>query len=688
MGVDYEGPHGIARLPLNLVFTVRNRPELTWEGENAPPARLVAMARQTLAFTFANRKRDDGGRLNAPLHIEEVELRAPGGMACSIRRQSVLPVDVLGSDSTRVEFALDLAGGPPGLYHFQLQVDSNGPQSLRTWDAVPVQIDRVAEFDGILAIDFGTSNTCCAMLETGGDVEDVPLDEGRLTCPTLVRYLDLTPAVPETETGLRVKRMAAVDDAVAASKLDRLKQMLGEHTHLLPVRPKNSAFFVQREARDAAADYLRLLRLGAEWHKRAVFPEIVLTHPAVCSLRQYRNLRLAVEQAFGTGRHIDFMQEPLAALIPFFGQMAAAPNAPSYTVAAFDLGGGTTDITLVNVQHARDEAGRLEIRPEIVASWGERFGGEDLTDLLMKELTARAQSIIARERPGYQLAARQVKGAADPDFLLNEAALREGAERLKAGLSEEQGDREPFQGLLLRVIPPDADRPPEDYTVDATRLSQAAAVSLEAYFLAELRASICRLAARLRQSAAALPALDHIHLSGKTTFLPVVMQVFQQSFTSQIHRAGDPKECVVRGACLARAMSRRGRAKRLALTVGQQRTTSSIGLMDEDGIFIPIIPLDCAIPEGGLESEYNNAWSGDGPIVLWENLGFEKERIRQDKSRNPLLQKLGTWLPAGDSLPADTDFALRLKLNTDFTLAAALVGPDNRVVPLKQRAAE
>jgi molecular chaperone DnaK (HSP70) len=688
VGVDYQGPHGVTTIQMALVFAVRSRPQLTWEGENAQPARLVAMARQTLVFSFANRSREDGGLRNIPLRLDEVSLTAPDGVECSIRRLSPLPAEVPGGERSLLSFELDLAGVAPALYHFKLEVHSNGPQPVRVWDAVPILVDPVKEFDGILAIDFGTSNTCCAVLESDGEVEDMPVDEERYTCPTLVRYLDLSGTVPEIETGLRVKRLAAVDDAVAASKLDRLKQMLGEVTCLLPVRPKNARFFAQREARDAAADYLRHLRTIVEWRRKAVFPDIMLTHPAVSSLRQYRNLRLAVEQAFGKNTRIQFLQEPIAALIPFFAHMAEFVDAPSYTVAAFDLGGGTTDITLVRVEHIRTGL-RLEIRPEIVASWGEKFGGEDLTDVLTKELTSRVQQILENEKPGYRLAARQVKGAADPDFLLNESALREGAERLKAGLSEEKDpEREPFRRLLLRVIPPDPDSPPEDYSVEATRLSEAGPAPLDAFFLTMARASIERLAARLKQSAGVLGSLDHIHLSGKTTFLPVVMDVLKTQFTAQIHRAGDPKECVVRGACLARAMGRLGRSRRLVLPPETRRTTSSIGLMDENGCFAPVIPLDRPIPDEGLVMERSEAWSGDGPVVLWENLGFEKERVRADGSRNPLLQKLGTWQPQGKPIKPDAVYGLKLRLSCDFNLEAELTGPEGHTIPLRQRAGQ
>ena len=539
---------------------------MTWREEHSPPSPLVAMAHQKLIFTLANLSHDDGGLRNGPLRIEEVSLRPPAGINCNVHLNSILPADVSGGDSLSCEFDLNLDGAAPNLYHFQMQVRSNGPQQAKTF-LVPVTVSAVPEYDGIIAIDFGTSNTCCALLEADGaeqDLESVELDGDRTTCPTLVRYIDLDGPVPEIETGVAIKNLAAASDEVAASSVDRLKQQLGADTWLIAVRPKNSQEWRQREARTAAADYLRHIREVAEWKKQAHFGDFVLTHPAVCSLRQYRNLRLAIEEAFGTRVRIDFLQEPVAALVPFFAEMAVISGTSAYTVASFDLGGGTTDITLVSVTHKQDTAGNLEIKPEIVTSWGEQFGGEDLTDFLVKELTARCKKILQGERPGFQLADRQVKGSSTPDFLRNRAALREGAEQLKAGLSEDPAvKQEKFRGLLLRAVCTDQDHPMEDIRFDAQKLDGQGNASLEVVFLSHVRTRISQLALRLKQSAKRLPSLDHIHLSGKTTFLPVVRQVLEQHFASRLHRASDPKECVVRGACMARAMGRHGRSRRL-----------------------------------------------------------------------------------------------------------------------------
>ena len=691
--VQYEGPHGPAVTPLHVVLKLRQRPAMAWLEEHAPPVRLVTMARQKLSFTISNRSQEDGGLNNGALFVEAVSLQPPAGLQCGIQPSFMLPATVVGGESITCEFDLDLENSPPCLYHFELAVTSNGPQPKKMF-RVPVNVTAVPDYDGIIAIDFGTSNTCCALLETGGsdrDIESIALDDERTTCPTLVRYLDLDgPAAPAIETGAAIKHLAAANDEVAASTVDRLKHQLGERTFLIPVRPKNSREWRQIEVRSAAADYLRLIRQIAEWKRRARFTDFIVTHPAVCSLQQYRNLRLAIEAAFGTQVHIDFLQEPVAALIPFFSEMALDPGVSEYTVASFDLGGGTTDITLVRVKHQRQTDGNLEIAPEILTSWGERFGGEDLTDFLVSELIARCRTILETQLRGFQLADRQVKGSSTPDILRNRAALRQGAERLKAALSEESAaGNEPFGGLLLRAVRADHEQPVQDVRFVSSALDAAGRASLEVVFLSYVRTKVSQLALRLKSSSERLGSLDHIQLSGKTTFLPVVRQVLAQHFSAKLRRAGDPKECVVRGACMSRALARVGRSRRLNLASAGQRTTSSIGLLHEDSqMFRPIIPLDHPIPKEGLEKFLPAAIIGIVPVVVWENLGFELERIRSDGSMNPLLRKLGTWKACGGTdLDPNASYGLRLRFKTDFSdpdlIQADLIGPQNEIVPLK-----
>ena len=122
----------------------------------------------------------------------------------------------------------------------------------------------------------------------------------------------------------------------------------------------------------------------------------------------------------------------------------------------------------------------------------------------------------------------------------------------------------------------------------------------------------------------------------------------------------------MRGACLWRSLAH-GRQIRLVLPSSIRRTTSQIGILDENATFHPFIPLDQPIPDTGLEVEIPDFWDGQDRVVLWENLGVEDRRIRPDGSRNPLVAKLGTWELTGPALQAE-DWVLKLCLLPDFSL--------------------
>jgi molecular chaperone DnaK (HSP70) len=700
IAIEYDDAHGPKTTLLPLNFVVRNHPELRWTGENLPPPALMQTDKQRLKFVFCNRAEDDpqGGRMNAPVVLESVTLTAPkAGPPLSAIQVSPLPLTIAGGETCDVEFELNLESVKPGIDPLKLEARTNYAELNQRSYQASIDVRELLNFDGIIAIDFGTSNTCCAVLENGSEFESIPLDGASTTDPTVVRYLDLGGKFPEIETGVRVKNQAAVDEKVASSTVQRLKQLLGETTYPLRIRPLASTDWVYREARLAARDYLHHVRVAAERQKGATFHEFILTHPAVCSIRQYRNLRFALEGAFGEDAQIHFLQEPIAALIPFFDEMAKNPRETGYTVAAFDLGGGTTDVTVVRVNHQPSGSG-VQIQPEIVASWGERFGGENLTDFLVGQIKQRCQQILAQKYPGFELADHAVRGASSPDIMRNEAALREWAERLKAGLSEEKTSRRELDTLLLRAISKRPDEPPENKAFEPRDLETAGAVTLQQVLVTYTKAQVARMAERLKQTIAGMPPLKYIHLSGKTTFLPVVRETLHSILPATIYRAEDPKECVVRGACLSRSMAR-SRLRRLVLPRESQRTTSQVGLMDDDaGRFLPVIPLDCPIPPAGLPREVPNVWNGRDVVVLWENLGVEDTRVSRDGTRNPYLQKLGTWEPerqiqsspetSPQSPPEaspDCWWALRLTLTPAFALEVAAVGPDGQSVSFRPR---
>jgi molecular chaperone DnaK (HSP70) len=663
---EYEGPHGPAQASVDFAIQVRRPPELTWTGEHASPVTRLRTAGQMVRCMLTNADEKDpmGGRHNGRLVIYGAALSGPAGAsAVPVQPLTPLPMFLAGGESKPLDFQVDCRALEPAIHSLTLVLQSNRPGPPVKYH-VPIQVRALVPFEGVAAIDFGTSNTCCALLPDDGGLLNVPLDEGRTTAPTIVRYLDLSGVEPVIETGLRVKHLAAVDERVASSTVARLKQQLGEATHPITVKPEASAQWLTREARDAAGDYLRHVRAVVEREQGAIFREFILTHPAVCSLRQFRNLRSAVEQAFGREMRVYFLQEPIAALVPLFRKRAQRDAQGTYTVAAFDLGGGTTDITIVRVVHEPTKNGVLEIRPEILASWGERFGGEDLTDYLLDELRARCGHVLALSRPGYDLAQRDVPGASTSGVRRNEAALRVWAEAFKVSWSEDRHDADPAESVTLTVVPRSSDELPDEqqFSVQAV---QRVGNDLASVFAEQLEVQISRLAERLQDSLGETN-LDLIQLSGKTAFLPDVARVLEAYFPDAgIERAEDPKECVVRGACLWWSLSR-GRQRRLVLS-SSARTTSQIGTLDDDDNFQPIIPLDCPISDDGLRA-FSNGWQPVDAIVLWENLGPDNRCVREDGTRNVLISRLDTWDVPEHAASAESWDGIEVSVRPDFSI--------------------
>ncbi len=688
--VDYMSPHGAAAASLEIELDIRQPPELHWAGVFKEPEVRRQTSDQRLRFEFRNQSPDqnDGGLRNGTLVIDSVELSAASLPGATVKRLTHLPLQLRGGATEFVEFEADLSalrGKPAELASLRLGVKSNYPSF--EWD-VPLKIEPMEVFGGVVAIDFGSSNSCCAVWQQGEEPALLPLDENAaLVSPTIVRYMTLETTPPEIETGERVKRLAAEYAEVAASTADRLKQRLGDIRQQVSLRPETDARWVERNASEAASDYLHSIRRKAEAARGAIFQSFILTHPARCSLRQYARLRQALAHAFGAeGNQVQFLQEPIASLIGFLVERARKGGRQDYTVASFDLGGGTTDIALVRVQYDTGQPDRLRIHPKILYCRGDRFGGEDLTDFLINELSVRCQYHLFSNlgSAGPTLIGEGLAGAAELDIRRNRAEFRRIAEQFKASLSIEAAssqNREPTQ-IEVRVLDEGQTRT-EPISFNAVNGAIGGWESLAKKFLEHTRKEISQRAGLLLAAVKATgEQLDVIQLSGKTTYLAVAAEAVASSFPGvAIERAQQPKECVVKGACLLRSL-RRGSVV-VELDIGDQRMTSTIGAFPLDiPYFQPILLVDQVIPPEGLTGELPLAWDGTEPVVLWEDLDGTAHRITESEASRA-LQRLGTWAPESERRIATGQWwTVRVHLR-DFRITVEGIGPSGESVAFR-----
>ena len=218
---------------------------------------------------------------------------------------------------------------------------------------------------GFVAIDFGTSNSAVA-LPHGAGVRLVALEDGLPTMPTAVFYRADTPSQQfEAERLYGRAAIAAYVEGIDGRLMRSMKSILG--SSLLDQSTDIGAGRAVRY-RDVVVGYLRHLKRGAEATAGHTLPRVVLGRPVFFvddDPARDAQAQAALEAAARTVgfAEIQFQFEPIAAALDY---EARAPREQLVLVA--DIGGGTSDFSLVRVGPAR--RGRVQRRDDILASHG------------------------------------------------------------------------------------------------------------------------------------------------------------------------------------------------------------------------------------------------------------------------------------------------------------------------------
>jgi hypothetical protein len=258
--------------------------------------------------------------------------------------------------------------------------------------------------------------------------------------------------------------------------------------------------------------------------------------------------------------------------------------------------------------------------------------------------------------------------------------MREKAEQFKTSLSTEVNVKKPVE-INLRIKEQDGQANEIRFTLD--EISKCGGRDLSRLFLEHTRTRVQEIAVLLKEAIGDLPnALDLIHVSGKTAQLAVVGDTIREIFPNvAIETSLDPKECVVKGACLSRSLER-GKL-RLNLPDTTQRMTSSIGLFTpQNPYFVSVLCADAVIPEDGLQCQIPDIWNGKESIDLWEDVDGNKRNIDY-RSAAQWLENLGSWVPAhAVALPDHERWPLRLTMK-DFELSVTAIGPNDEQIPFQ-----
>ena len=234
-----------------------------------------------------------------------------------------------------------------------------------------VSIKNVQGADGILGIDFGTSNSAIAWATPQGTAQLIPLEGNALAMPTAVFY-----NAEEGSTHFGREAITHYLEGTEGRLMRSLKSLLGSpllmETTLINNRPVNFS--------DIITTYLAALRDRAAQHLGTAPTRVVMGRPvhfvdddAARDAQAQSSLRQAAESV--GFKDIAFQFEPIAAALDYEQRLTRET-----TVLVADIGGGTSDFTVVRLGPKRMH--KTNRADDVLATTGVHIGGTDFDQKL------------------------------------------------------------------------------------------------------------------------------------------------------------------------------------------------------------------------------------------------------------------------------------------------------------------
>ena len=434
----------------------------------------------------------------------------------------------------------------------------------------------MAEGEKIIGIDLGTTNSVVAVME-GGDVQVIANQEGSRLTPSVVAFT----TKGETLVGEPAKRQAVTNPAGTVYSIKRFMgrrhdevrgeekmvpyEVVGGASDFVKVRVQGKDYTPP----EISALVLRKLKEAAESYLGHKVRKAVITVPAYFNDSQRQATKDAGQIAGLEVARI--INEPTAAALAY-----GLDKKKNEKIAVFDLGGGTFDISILDVGD-----GVFEV---LSTNGDTHLGGDDWDDTLIHHIAGEF-----KKEQGVDL-------LKDPMALQR---LKEAAEKAKKDLSfQAQAD------INLPFITADQNGP-KHLTM---AISRSQFEKLTDGLFDRCRGPVLK----ALDDAKLKPAeIDEVVMVGGSTRMPRVQQIVKDIFGKEPHKGVNPDEVVAIGAAIQGAVLTGDVKDLLLLDV----TPLSLGLETKGGVFTKLVERNTTIPTEKKET-FTTAEDGQNAVTI------------------------------------------------------------------------
>jgi len=444
----------------------------------------------------------------------------------------------------------------------------------------------------IIGIDLGTTNSCVAVME-GNEPVVIPNEEGKRTTPSVVGFLDNG----ERKIGDPAKRQAITNPTRTVSSIkrfmgNRFSEVKAESSRLpyKVVKGDNDTVRVEIEDRkytpqEISAMVLQKMKKTAEDFLGAEVTEAVITVPAYFNDSQRQATKEAGEIAGLTVKRI--INEPTAAALAY----GLDKKNQDQTIAVFDLGGGTFDISILELGD-----GVFEVKS---TNGDTHLGGDDFDHVLIDYL---ADEFKKQENMDLRK---------DPMALQR---LKEAAEKAKIELSS-SAETEINLPYVTAV-----DGVPKHLVLKLTR------AKFEALADDLIQRTLKPCAEALKDAGISKSEIDEVILVGGSTRIPKVQESVEEFFGKKPNKSVNPDEVVAIGASIQGGVLSGDVQDVLLLDV----TPLSMGIETMGNVFDVVIESNSTIPTK-KQKTYSTA-ADNQPSVEIHILQGERPMARDNRS--------------------------------------------------------